>query len=184
MKYFTARTRVFVVAAVFGLVFASGAQAGQISIVTTLDGPLAGAPLEGPLAGTPSPAIGTALLQLNDVTLKYDLTLLVTGISASSVTGVEIRTTVDNSIAENILAEPSRLTMPVTGGFALFLANGNFEASLADLQHGRLYYLVDTTTYPAGEIRGNLVPEPGTIAMLLSGGLVGLGLLWRRRRAG
>jgi hypothetical protein len=175
MKFFTGRTWVLVTAAVFGLAFTSGAEAGQISVVTTLD---------GPLEGTLSPAVGTALLQLNDVTLNYDLTLLVNGISTGNISGVEIRTTVDNSIVENILPEPSRLTIPVTGGFALFVTNGNFDASLADLQHGRLYYLVDTKAFPGGEIRGNIVPEPGFL--VTGSSLVGIGLiaLWRRRKRG
>jgi hypothetical protein len=55
-------------------------------------------------------------------------------------------------------------------------------AQVADLFAGNLYMNVHTSTFPGGEIRGQLilVPEPST-ALLVAFGLVGLGLKIRRR---
>ena len=54
-------------------------------------------------------------------------------------------------------------------------------AQVSDLLNGLWYFNIHTSTYPGGEIRGQvyLVPEPGTLA------LMGLGLaagFWRLRR--
>ena len=56
-----------------------------------------------------------------------------------------------------------------------------FDALVAGLDSGRAYANIHTTTYPAGEIRGTLVPEPETYAMLLAG-LAMVGAMARRRR--
>ena len=163
------------------LSLASPSGAATISVVTPLDSSQQGPP-PGPPPGPPSLATGTALLQLDDATFVYDLTLLVSGIAKSNVTGVHIHTTVDDSIVENIWTEPARVAIPVTGGFALFVTSGNFQASLADLSAGKLYYNVHTTAYPGGEIRGNIVPEPGFLVTGSSLAGIGLIVLWRRRR--
>ena len=55
---------------------------------------------------------------------------------------------------------------------------------LAGLGDGTLYFNVHTVQNPPGEIRGDIgvVPEPGSVALLL-GGLGGLALMRLRRRA-
>jgi hypothetical protein len=169
------RTVLVALASAILLSLASPSGAATISIVT---------PLDGPQAGTASLATGTALVTIDDGTLSYDFTLLVSGILKSNVTGVHVHTIVDNSIVENIWTEPSRVAIPVTGGFALFVTGGNFQAALADLSAGKLYYNVHTTAYPAGEIRGNIVPEPGFLVTGSSLAGIGLIVLWRRRRRG
>lgn len=70
---------------------------------------------------------------------------------------------------------------------AFITANGGTvagaEAALgAGLFAGKAYLNLHTATFPGGEIRGFLVPEPGALA-LLAAGVVGLGVFTRRRPA-
>lgn len=63
-------------------------------------------------------------------------------------------------------------------------ARSRLEAAFAD---GRAYFNLHTTTFGAGEIRGQIsaVPEPGTWAMMILGfGLVGAAMRRRRVTAG
>ena len=62
------------------------------------------------------------------------------------------------------------------GGTAL----GAESAFLQDTQDGQMYFNVHSTAFPGGEIRGFLVPEPGTVALITIGGV---GLLLAARRA-
>ena len=69
---------------------------------------------------------------------------------------------------------------------AFLTANGGaplsaFDALVAGLNSGSAYANIHSEMFPAGEIRGTLVPEPETYAMMLAGlGLVSL--LARRRK--
>ena len=76
-----------------------------------------------------------------------------------------------------------------TAGFVA--ANGGtaelaWQAFVAGLTGGKAYYNIHTSTYPGGEIRGNLtassaVPEPESWALIIAGfGLTGVVM---RRRA-
>jgi len=70
---------------------------------------------------------------------------------------------------------------------AFLTANGGvplsaFDALVAGLNSGSAYANIHSEMFPAGEIRGTLVPEPETYAMLLAG--LGLLSLMARRRNG
>lgn len=66
-------------------------------------------------------------------------------------------------------------TLPLvdgTGGFTL-------AQQVAQLEGGQWYINIHSTAFPGGEIRGSLVPEPSSLALL---GLGAGALFWRLRR--
>lgn len=62
-------------------------------------------------------------------------------------------------------------------------AAGARTALLSALDTGRAYLNIHTSRFPAGEIRGFPVPEPGTFALLAAGLLGAAGAARPRRRA-
>lgn len=47
---------------------------------------------------------------------------------------------------------------------------------------GLAYINLHTTEYPGGEIRGQVIPEPGTYALMFGIAALGGAIFWRRRR--
>ncbi len=134
---------------------------------------------------------GAATLIIDDVTGKATFSVGFTGLSAA-VTGGHIHccagTTANGPV---IVPFDSSLTLTAAGTSG---ALGNFTFTftaqqIADLKAGLMYVNIHTSTYPGGEIRGQLisagggapVPEPGTL-MLLGAGLLSIASALKKRR--
>lgn len=145
-------------------------------------------------------AVGTAELDLNvsQTRLTMDITLFgldldgarTPSIPEDDVTGLHIHrapTGQNGGVVFGLIGPNNDLNAdvvidPVAGtvSSAWDLAEGNgttLGAEVPDLLVGGLYFNVHTVGYPGGEIRGQIIPEPATLALLA---LAAPGL-WRRR---
>jgi hypothetical protein len=139
---------------------------------------LYGATLTG-AAERPTPvataATGTATLSLNDVTGAWTLTGSFSGLS-SGANNAHIHGAAD---ANNVASALVTLTFPNGATSGTLTGSGTFTAAQMGQLAGQLFYVnVHSGNFPNGEIRGQLVPEPGAAGLA---GLAGLALLRRRR---
>lgn len=122
-----------------------------------------------------SPALGTAV-----VTLDTDTNFLTWDVSFSGLTAPMTAAHFHSPAPPGVNAGVA-LGIAGAGGTAGNIV-GSANISAAFEQHildGLAYINIHTSTFPGGEIRGQVVPTPGAIALLGVAGLLGV----RRRRA-
>ena len=158
---------------------------------------------EVPPVNSPATGMATVTVDLDDETMRVEQTF--SGLLApTTVSHIHCCTAMPNSgTAAPATQIPTFPDFPagVTSGaydrtFDMSLlssynpdfvsANGGtaasaFDALVAGFDNKTAYANIHTTLYPAGEIRGTLVPEPETYAMLLAG-LALVSAMARRRR--
>jgi hypothetical protein len=169
---------VYVLAAIAGLLFSAPAHA-----TTLLTASLNGAN-ERPTPVT-TPAAGTGSVVLNDAETNIDVLLSWASLSSTAFlahihgpAGVNATATPIIDLTSSIPAAPNN-TASLNGGSPLSFAVT--AQQVADLKNGLWYFNVHSAEFPGGEIRGQIVPEPGT-TLLVTAGLAGLAWMGRRPR--
>ncbi len=158
-----------------------------LSVVTKADTIIFTATLSGANEVPPraTNATGTATLILDTATGRAVLSVSFSGLSAG-LTGAHIHCCASTSANAPVLQGfDSQLTAGSTSGS---LSNYTLPITLtaqqmADLRNGLMYVNIHTSTFPGGEIRGQLteIPEPGTL-LLLGAGLLSIASVLKKRR--
>lgn len=133
---------------------------------------------------------GAATVTLDDITGKGTITVGFTGLSAA-VTGGHIHCCAAPGANGPVIVPFDAFLTLTSGGTAGALASYSFTltaAQITAMKNGLTYVNIHTSTFPGGEIRGQLipaggapVPEPGTLILLGAGLLSMAGALKKRR---
>jgi hypothetical protein len=126
-------------------------------------------------------AAGSAQLLYNDAANTFNIDVQVFGIALNQITGFHIH---NAPVGVN---GPIVIALDALGGqwqangqgIRLTMNNvsiGNFEAQLFS---ANLYFNLHTNSFPGGQIRGQIIPAPASLALLAAGGLFAT----RRRRS-
>lgn len=153
-------------AGVLALASAAQAQTGVISFV-----------LEGLKEVPPnaSPAFGQCDLTVNFTTGDWTLAGSFSGL-LGPVTAAHIHGFASAGVNAGVLFG---LTVPIGSTSGTISGAGTFNATqLTNLIAGLMYVNVHSQVFPGGEIRGQVVPVPGTVALL---GVAGFAASRRRR---
>jgi hypothetical protein len=151
------------------LAFASPARAEQVMFMFGLD---PGQEVQTPPVVSPGSGSGHVMYDTATNVIQWDISFqnLVANVSVAHFHGP---------------AGPGFNASPILGVATTAVTSGVLqgsadwaEANEAALLDGLVYFNIHTTTFPGGEIRGQVVPEPATLAVLL----LGAGSLMLRRR--
>lgn len=149
-------------AAMFACLILTGAGSAYASLIhfsVTLDGTQEPVP-------SGSPATGSASLDLDDVAGTLNVDLVFSGLLAPS-TNAHIHCCAPPGVAAPVI-------IPfIPAGFVIGTTSGTFShlftllpGQAAQIESGLSYINIHSQLFPAGEIRGQIVPEPGTLALL------------------
>jgi hypothetical protein len=128
-----------------------------------------------------SPGTGSGTMSLDAVTTNLSWNISFTGL-VGNYTASHIHGPATPGVNAGVL-----VTLPLTSGggsSGSMVGSAIISATVRDhLLNDLTFVNVHSTTFPGGEIRGQitLIPEPSSIALLAIGSAAGL-LHWRRRR--
>lgn len=150
------------------------ASAGIISYTVTLSGTQS----VGPNAST---ATGSAIVTVDDVANTVFVSLTFSGLTGGNAAAAHIH-----------CCSAITATAPVILPFAGFVSStsGTYTntftttaANIAGIEAGMAYINIHNATFPGGEIRGDITPEPATLSLLGLGLIAVAGAAARRRRS-
>ncbi len=130
---------------------------------------------------TGSPGTGTATVMIDDVADTVWVDLSYSGLVAP-VTNAHIHCCVGpaGNASPVIPFVPAGFVLGGTSGTFMHTFTGVAPDIIAGLEAGMGYINIHSSEFPNGEIRGNLTPEPGTVA-LLGLGLAAIAFVRRRK---
>lgn len=122
--------------------------------------------IDGTQAGTGSTATGFATLDLDTVAMTLAIDLSFTGLSTPDTNAhIHCCAPLGSSAPVVLPFLPAGFPTGVTSGTFSTTFTGLTPALVADILSGLSYINIHTSTFPGGEIRGQIVTEPATLAL-------------------